>query len=134
MRRLIIATCTLFTIACAQAHDGTDKKHTHHHDAPEFVQVFKYDGSKQCEKFSGMSNAEMGQSLREIGIPVMCSYSSNDGMMRPQMCGHGTGNIHVYEIPAEKLSRAVEAGFKSVKSLKGFNPKDCQEKQPKKLN
>lgn len=134
MRRLLIITSALFTVACAQAHHDTDKKHSHKHAGPEFVQVYKYDGSKQCEKISEISVGKMGTTLKEIGIPVICSYKSSDGMMRPQMCGHSTGKINVYEIPSEHLSRAVEAGFKSVKSLKRFEAQSCNSGQPKKLN
>ncbi len=134
MRRLLIITSAFFSVACANAHDGSGKKHTHHHDAPEYVQVYQYDGSKQCEKFNEVSLGKMSQSLRDIGVPVMCSYKASDGMMRPQMCGHSTGKINVYEIPSKHLSRAVEAGFKSVKSIKNFEPKVCAEQQAKKLN
>lgn len=120
MKYLVLASVLLGATSVAIAHPAK-----HQHEGPEYVQVFKHDSSVQCEKSSGIKLSKMKEELANAGIEVKCSFKGSDGMMRIQMCGGPTGKLNVYKIPADKLTSAVDLGFKSVKSLKGFKAKPC---------
>jgi hypothetical protein len=77
------------------------------------VSVFKYDGSKQCEKDSGISLETM-QKKELKGIKVVKSSKQPDGMMHASMCGGGTGMMNVYEISEKDLNKAEKRGFKKL--------------------
>lgn len=93
----------------------------------EWIKVFKHTGAIQCEK-EGVALEVMQKQLEEAGIHVNCAQRSYDGMMRPAMCGAGTSDINVYQIPKQKLPYAKQLAFKSVGSLKGFQDQSCAEK------
>jgi|GEM_PF-2452101 len=118
----IVASLALLLVAThAQAHNG--EKHTA--SAPsDSVLVFKYDQSVQCGK-AGVAPARGVQRLANSGIEVKCSFKGHDGMMRPQACGRPSGNINVFEIPADSLATAIDEGFKSVASLQRFSGDQC---------
>lgn len=77
------------------------------------VSVFKYDGSKQCEKDSGVSLETM-QKKELKGIKVIKSSKAPDGNMHAAMCGGGTGMMNVYEISEKDLNKAEKRGFKKL--------------------
>ncbi len=77
------------------------------------VSIFKYDGSKQCEKDSGTSLETMQR--RELkGIKVIKSSKQPDGNMHASVCGGGTGMMNVYEISEKDLNKAEKRGFKKL--------------------
>lgn len=121
MNNFVAALTFLFVTTPAVAHNGEKHVSTNSTDS---VFVFKYDQSVQCGK-AGIAPARGEQRLENAGIEVRCRFKAHDGMMRPQACGRQSGNINVFEIPAEKLSDATDEGFKSVASLSGFSGNQC---------
>ncbi|MBD3608917.1 MAG: hypothetical protein HUJ30_00015 [Gammaproteobacteria bacterium] len=92
----------------------------------EYVKIYKYDGSRQCEPNTSIPLELMAQELTRVGINVHCSQKSTDGMMRIMMCGAATGSINIYQISETDLKKAVELGFKPVSGLTGFKDTPCQ--------
>lgn len=74
------------------------------------VLVFKYDGSRQCGEGNVIPIEQMAKDLSNIKI--LNQSTRNDGMMRTQVCGAGTGQAHVFEINAPDLEKAISNGFK----------------------
>jgi len=74
------------------------------------VLVFKYDGSRQCGEGNVLPIDVMAKDLGSIKI--FNRSTRNDGMMRTQVCGAGTGQAHVFEIAAGDLEKAISNGFK----------------------
>lgn len=98
----------------------------HYQDRPcEPTKVFKYDGSVQCQS-SGIPLKKMAQELLRKGIDVSCSHKAHDGMMRPAVCGAGTGNLNVYRINPENLADAEALGFASVNVLPNYQDQQCK--------
>ncbi len=81
------------------------------------MEVFKYDGSIQCEKDSGMSLSAMEGTLTSEGIEVISTRRAHDGLFRAAMCGAATGRIIVYEIKRSQLQLAESLGFKILSGL-----------------
>jgi len=75
------------------------------------VEVYKYDGSLQCERGKEITLEDMAKELAENGIEVKASRKGSDGRMHIAMCGASTGRLNVYSIAAESLPRARELGF-----------------------
>lgn len=81
---------------------------------PESVdvrEVFKPEGSRQCEPGSGVGAVELRAELEAARIPVLGYRSGNDGRVRPAVCGAQTGRIHVFTIPAAAVSDAQALGY-----------------------
>jgi hypothetical protein len=77
--------------------------------ALERIKVGKSNGSRQCEG-GGITLERMQQ---ELGPIVVYKKSvENDGLMRPQVCGAGTGAHNVYEIDAKDVPKAQSLGFR----------------------
>lgn len=76
------------------------------------AEVFRYDGSRQCENSSGISLEEMAKQLESAGIKVFASRKGSDGRIYPAVCGGGTGRLNIYSIDAQQLAQAKELGFK----------------------
>jgi len=74
------------------------------------ILVFKYDGSRQCEPDSGVSENTMSKELTEV--KVYSAEKKSDGQPRVQVCGALTGYANVYKIKAENLPLAEALGFK----------------------
>jgi hypothetical protein len=75
------------------------------------VEVYKYDGSLQCDRGKEISLQDMAGELTENGIGVKASRKGSDGRMHITMCGASTGRLNVYSIATESLPRARELGF-----------------------
>lgn len=99
----------LFTLGCANGHCNRQGKPDLPDDLKK-VLVFKYDGSKQCEPKSGVSEKEMAKQLSEI--KVYSAKKMSDGQPRVQVCGALTGYANVYKIKAKNLPLAEALGFK----------------------
>lgn len=82
------------------------------------VDVYKSDGSRQCETGSGISLSEMERILNEANIRVLSSRQDHDCKMRPAVCGAGTGVINIFEIEENNLGPARELGFIPLSRLK----------------
>jgi len=74
------------------------------------VFVAKADGSKQCGMGKKIELDTMEKQLSDI--KTYSRSSKSDGLMRPQVCGAGTGYHNVYEIDAKDLQKAKSLGFK----------------------
>ena len=95
----LFVTLGLFVFsAAAQAED-------------EVIEIFKPDGTLQCEGVDGISLTEMARELRRVGIGVIDSRKGHDGVFRMTMCGASTGNINIFSIFVRDLGEAEEIGF-----------------------
>jgi hypothetical protein len=81
------------------------------------VEIYRPDGSRQCEPGSGISLSGMEKTLTDTGIAVLSSRRDHDCFFRPAVCGAGTSNINVYEIKEDQLSAAQALGFISLSQL-----------------
>ncbi|TNE38524.1 MAG: hypothetical protein EP347_06035 [Alphaproteobacteria bacterium] len=96
----LFVTLGLFVIStAAQAEDET-------------TEVFKPDGSLQCEATQAITLTEMARDLRRRGIGVLDSRKGHDGVFRMTMCGASTGNINIFSIFLRDLTEAEEIGFR----------------------
>jgi hypothetical protein len=77
----------------------------------EHVEVFRPDGSRQCEPDSGTPPAAMRAELEAAGVTVHAARTGSDGMMYPQVCGAPTGRINVFSIDPAALADARALGF-----------------------
>lgn len=75
------------------------------------IEIYKHNGSVQCEKNSGISILTMGRELEEKRIKIIEAKISHDGMSYIAMCGAPTGKINVYKINASDLKLAEKLGF-----------------------
>ena len=73
------------------------------------VLVYKYDESKQCQAWAGISLEEMEKELEPVKI--LSRKKKNDGLQRLQVCGSSTGIANVYEIYEDSLEHALKKGF-----------------------
>ncbi len=96
-------------------------------DAPGFgiwvfdrpvVEVYKYDGSLQCDRGKEISLADMARELTENGIKVKAKRKGSDGRMHITMCGASTGRLNVFSIPASALPEARKLGFELLVTRK----------------
>lgn len=79
-------------------------------NAPLKARVYKWDGSRQCER-RGAKSVEATE--RELaGIPVYHREKRSDGLIHIQVCGSPTGIINIFEIDSSNLKQAEERGFK----------------------
>jgi len=95
---------------CASGHCGRDGKAVNVSSSKLKVFVYKYDGSKQCEKGTGTELKSMAAELSSIKVFSMSKKS--DGQIRVQVCGALTGMANVYEISSADLAKAEALGFK----------------------
>lgn len=96
--------------------------------------VSKSLGRRQCEE-GGETADSLAAQLRTAGIEVRSVGCANDGMMYAAMCGGGTGELGVFDIPAADAARAAAAGFKPLSDWPDAQRTDCPSadaKQPKK--
>lgn len=59
----------------------------------------------------------MARTLTEAGVRVLRSACGHDGFFRAAVCGTGTGEINIYEIPATDLGEATRLGFRELRTL-----------------
>ena len=78
------------------------------------VFVFKLDGTKHCEPYSGVSVESMALELVDAGLQVFSSRKGYDGREGIAICGEPTGQINIYEILSSDLASALSMGFKQL--------------------
>ena len=86
--------------------------------------VYKSLGRRQCEE-GGETADSLAAQLRTAGIEVRSVGCANDGMMYAAMCGGGTGELGVFDIPAADAARAAAAGFKPLSDWPDAQRTDC---------
>lgn len=77
-------------------------------------EVFKHDGSRQCEPDSGQSAAALRAELAAQGITVLGQRTGHDGRIYPAVCGAPTGRTQVFTIPAAQVTAAETLGYHPV--------------------
>jgi hypothetical protein len=77
----------------------------------QHIEVFKPDGSRQCERDTGTPPSRMRAELAAAGILVHSARSASDDMMHTQVCGAPTGRINVFVIDSAALDDARALGF-----------------------
>jgi len=116
---LISVSCSTKTCSkdeLLQNHPEVSQKKLESMDSQNMktIKVYKFDGSKQCEKESGISIETMA---KELGlIKIISSAKKHDGLMRTQVCGTPTGQCNVYEIFESDYPQAEKLGFKKWKN------------------
>lgn len=106
MKNFILTTLLISILsACAAA------KPPGHTDARE---VYKPEGSRQCEPGSGVGAAELRAELAAARIPVLGYRPGSDERVHPAVCGAQTGRIHVFTIPAAAVADAQALGYRPV--------------------
>lgn len=78
------------------------------------VEVYRPDGSRQCEEGSGVPREAMAAELTAAGVRVLDSRTGTDGLMRIAVCGAPTGTIHIFRIEAAGLATAEALGFRPL--------------------
>ncbi len=73
--------------------------------------IYKYTGAQQCGPNTGESIAAMQETLAESGIVASCAKEQYDLLMRPSVCGAGTGKFNAFQISRTQLNDAQDLGF-----------------------
>ena len=76
------------------------------------VEVYKYDGTLQCQRGKEIPLDVMAKELADKGIEVKASRKGTDGLLHIAMCGASTGKLNVYSIASEALPQAEALGFR----------------------
>lgn len=121
---IIIGLIAALLIGCDAPSKDTTPQTPLHNDGEESrstTEVYKYDGSVQCDPESGISLDEMEAELTDEGIEIISSYRDSDGTYRIALCGAPTSRINVYEIYESDLELAKSLGFQSVDNLPGLD-------------
>jgi hypothetical protein len=81
--------------------------------------VFIAKGSIQCES-TGQTRAQSAQPLVDAGIDVVSSRCAYDNSFSTiALCGAGTNEMIIHEIPQASLVDAENLGYASTQTLKG---------------
>ncbi|WP_373747428.1 hypothetical protein [Neisseria dentiae] len=104
-------SASVLLAACVQT-SGTAKPETNP-QAEERVQIYKSDGSRQCEG-GGISPEAIKSQLQGIRV-YAAEKQVLRGMMFPAVCGGQTGSINVYTIAEQDLPEAEKRGFSILK-------------------
>ena len=76
--------------------------------------IYKFDGTKHCVPYAGVSVNAMALELSGAGIEVFSSRKGYDGREGIAICGEPTGQINIYEILSSDLASALSMGFKQL--------------------
>ncbi|ULJ63482.1 hypothetical protein MIS46_05400 [Wielerella bovis] len=98
MKKTLLLCALCFQAACVSTPTAT-----------KTVDVFKHDGSRQCQG-GGISPETMQTQLSGIQV-YQARKDVQRGVMFPAVCGGGTPHINVYTIAADDLERAKQRGF-----------------------
>ena len=93
----------VITMGCANSVGTGDAKS---------IMVYKHDGTLQCGEGKEVTLKEMAKQLTDAGVIIIAQKKSTDGFMHPAVCGGITGQINLYEIPAQSVATAQGLGFK----------------------
>jgi hypothetical protein len=107
-RFAVVPVCAAWLAGAAIAATADDRAEA---GGARHVEVFKPDGSRQCEPDSGLPPQDMRAELEAAGIIVYATRSGPDGTMYLQVCGAPTGRINIFTIDAAALDAAQTLGF-----------------------
>ncbi len=89
-----------------------------------YVDVYKYQGSRQCEN-GGIPLVEMQRQLQASGAIVTASSCGMDGRMYPAFCGGADGKINIFTVTSNSLNAAMSQGFTPMSSLPEAQKTNC---------
>lgn len=89
-----------------------------------YVDVYKYQGSRQCEG-GGTPLAEMQRQLQANGAIVTNSSCGMDGRMYPAFCGGADGKINIFTISSNSMNAALAQGFNPLTGLPEAQKINC---------
>jgi hypothetical protein len=89
-----------------------------------YVDVYKYQGSRQCEG-GGVPLAEMQRQLQAGGAIVTASSCGMDGRMYPAFCGGADGKINIFTVTSNSMNAALAQGFTPLNSLPEAQKTQC---------
>src|SRR5690606_25949016 len=123
MRIQLIFSCVLAlaAVACVDDSEAPGK-------APGIGEVVVHEAGPhvaQCAAVA-ITPRQSAAKLTSAGIDVRrtsCGYI--EGLVYPAVCGAGTGEILLHDIPVESLAAAEAAGFASVDTLPGWRRETC---------
>ncbi|OQX15089.1 MAG: hypothetical protein BWK73_07865 [Thiothrix lacustris] len=81
-----------------------------------YVDVYKYQGSRQCEG-GGTPLAEMQRQLQASGAIISNSSCGTDGRMYSALCGTADGRINIFTISSNSMNTALAQGFTPLTNL-----------------
>jgi len=105
---LILFGLSLVVLGCASGHCRGRKVANL---SGQTVLVYKSNAEVQCKKNSAIPLDKMAKTLE--GISVVSAQKKGDGKMRMTVCGASSGQLNVYEIPAEDFEKARSLGFEA---------------------
>ncbi len=88
------------------------------------VEIYKYQGSRQCEG-GGVPLAAMHQQLQMAGVQVKGSSCGMDGRMYAAFCGGADGKINIFTVSADTANLAYSQGFFPLNDLQGAQRTSC---------
>ena len=94
-----------------------------------YVDVYKYQGSRQCEN-GGVTLAEMQTQLQMTGVNVLSGSCGVDGMVYPAFCGGADGKINIFSIPSQNAPQAQAQGFTLLTQLPNAQRVQCHNPSP----
>ncbi|WML85479.1 hypothetical protein [Thiothrix subterranea] len=89
-----------------------------------YVDVYKYQGSRQCEG-GGTPLAEMQRQLQAGGAIVTSTSCGMDGRMYPAFCGGADGKINIFTISSNSMNAALAQGFTLLTNLPEAQKTSC---------
>lgn len=75
-----------------------------------YAQVYRHDGSRQCEGGTGIPAAEMQRELQGIRV-YAAEHLPYSGLAVPAACGYPSGAVNRYTIDARDIKAAQQKGF-----------------------
>jgi len=116
MKYIICFMALLFLVSCesnstSEAKTSNIESELNSIQQNEFVQVYKSDGTKQCQS-TAISLKSMSQVLVSSGIDILCSHKDDDSLIHPNSCGSPSGSINVFKINTVNLADVISMGFK----------------------
>lgn len=94
-----------------------------------YVDVYKYQGSRQCEG-GGIPLEEMQRQLQSGGAVVTHSSCGMDGRMYPAFCGGADGKINIFTITSNSMNAALAQGFTPLNNLPEAQKTNCYGSAP----
>ncbi|UOG90879.1 MAG: hypothetical protein L3K52_11795 [Candidatus Thiothrix sulfatifontis] len=89
-----------------------------------YVDVYKYQGSRQCEG-GGTPLAEMQRQLQAGGAIVTSTSCGTDGRMYSALCGTTDGRINIFTISSNSMNAALAQGFTPLTNLPEAQKASC---------
>ena len=119
-----LTTSTLFAVlipmcsACSVAEVERDE---------DVMSMYKSVGSVQCgENLITRENlADEVAALQRVGVDVVSADCGLDDMMYASVCGAGTGEVWIIEVPSRHEGKAASTGFTRVPPGVEYAIKSC---------